>query len=87
MERRAFLGTLAGGLLASPLAAGAQRVRVYRVGVVLQGARTREPSTAALQSRRAPLTSTAWGAQGLSMGDYVRGTAARGLADRATDWS
>jgi putative tryptophan/tyrosine transport system substrate-binding protein len=37
MGRRAFLGTLAGGLLASPLAAEAQQARVYRVGVVLQG--------------------------------------------------
>jgi putative tryptophan/tyrosine transport system substrate-binding protein len=37
MDRRAFLGTLAGGLLASPLAAEAQQARVYFVGVVLQG--------------------------------------------------
>jgi putative tryptophan/tyrosine transport system substrate-binding protein len=37
ISRRAFLGTLAGGLLASPLAAEAQQPRVYRVGVVLQG--------------------------------------------------
>jgi putative tryptophan/tyrosine transport system substrate-binding protein len=37
MDRRAFLGTLAGGLLASPLAAEAQQARVYRVGVVLHG--------------------------------------------------
>ena len=37
MDRRAFLGTLAGGLLASPLVAEAQQARVYRVGVVLQG--------------------------------------------------
>jgi len=37
MNRRAFLGTLAGGLLASPFAAEAQQARVYRVGVVLQG--------------------------------------------------
>jgi len=37
MDRRAFLGTLAGGLLAPPLAAEAQQDRVYRVGVVLQG--------------------------------------------------
>lgn len=37
MDRRAFLGTLAGGFLASPLAAGAQQARVYRVGVVIQG--------------------------------------------------
>ena len=35
--RRAFLGSLAGGLLASPLAAEAQQARVYRVGVVLYG--------------------------------------------------
>jgi putative tryptophan/tyrosine transport system substrate-binding protein len=37
MDRRAFLGTVAGGLLASPLAAEAQQARVYRVGVVLHG--------------------------------------------------
>src|SRR5712692_3246156 len=37
MKRRAFLGALAGGLLAAPLAAEAQQPRVYRVGVVLQG--------------------------------------------------
>ena len=37
MDRRAFLGTLAGGLLAAPLAAEAQQARVYRVGVILQG--------------------------------------------------
>jgi hypothetical protein len=33
MKRRAFLGTLAGGLLAAPLAAGAQPPgKVYRIG-------------------------------------------------------
>ncbi len=37
MDRRAFLGTLAGSLLAAPLAAEAQPARVYRVGVILQG--------------------------------------------------
>jgi len=37
MDRRAFLGTLAAGLLASPLVAEAQQARVYRVGLVLQG--------------------------------------------------
>ena len=37
MDRRAFIGTLAGGLLAVPLAARAQQPRVYRVGVVMQG--------------------------------------------------
>jgi len=35
--RRAFLGTLAGGLLAAPLTAEAQQARVHRIGVVLQG--------------------------------------------------
>jgi len=34
--RRAFIGTLAGGLLAAPLAAGAQQGRkVYRIGVMI----------------------------------------------------
>jgi ABC-type uncharacterized transport system substrate-binding protein len=38
MDRRTFLGTLAGGLLAAPLAAGAQQAgRVYRVGVLSPG--------------------------------------------------
>jgi len=37
MKRRTFIGTLAGGLLASPFAAEAQQARVYRVGVILQG--------------------------------------------------
>ena len=35
MDRRTFLGTLAGGLLAAPLAAGAQQARkVYRIGFI-----------------------------------------------------
>ncbi len=37
ITRRGFIGSLAGGLLAGPLAAEAQPARVYRVGVVLQG--------------------------------------------------
>jgi len=37
MKRRTFIGTVAGGLLAAPLAAEAQQARVYRVGVILQG--------------------------------------------------
>src|SRR5215469_14908954 len=38
MDRRAFLGTLAGGLLAAPLAAGAQQERkIYRVGLLSMG--------------------------------------------------
>ena len=33
--RRAFIGTLTGGLLAAPLAAGAQQAgKVYRVGFI-----------------------------------------------------
>ena len=35
MERRTFLGTLAGGLLAAPLAAAAQQTgKVYRIGIL-----------------------------------------------------
>ena len=37
INRRAFIGVMAGGLLAAPLAAEAQQARVYRVGVILQG--------------------------------------------------
>ena len=43
MDRRAFIGTLAGGLLAAPLAAEGQRLaRGYRIGVLLAA-----PATAA----------------------------------------
>jgi len=35
MDRRAFIGTFAGGLLAAPRAAGAQQPeKVYRIGVL-----------------------------------------------------
>jgi hypothetical protein len=34
MERRTFLGALAGGLLAAPLAAGAQRVHGFPLGAI-----------------------------------------------------
>jgi putative ABC transport system substrate-binding protein len=34
IDRRTFLGTLAGGLLAAPLAAGAQQTKVSRIGVL-----------------------------------------------------
>ena len=38
IDRRAFLGTLAGGLLAAPLAVrGQQASRVYRIGYLLFG--------------------------------------------------
>ena len=37
MDRRAFIGTLAGGLLAAPLAAGAQQAeKTYRIGVLVE---------------------------------------------------
>ena len=35
MERRAFIGAVTGGLLAAPLAAGAQQAKkVYRIGIL-----------------------------------------------------
>jgi putative ABC transport system substrate-binding protein len=37
MDRRTFIGTLAGGLLAAPLAAGAQPAKIARLGVLLFG--------------------------------------------------
>jgi putative ABC transport system substrate-binding protein len=37
VDRRAFIGTLTGGLLAAPLAVGAQQTRLYRIGVILEG--------------------------------------------------
>ena len=37
MDRRTFIGTVAGGILASTPAVRAQQARVYRVGVVLYG--------------------------------------------------
>ena len=41
MDRRAFISTLAGGLLAAPLAAEAQPGgRVYRVGYLTGGSRS-----------------------------------------------
>ncbi len=50
MDRRAFLGTLAGGLLAAPLAAEAQQTaRVYRVGV-LSVAPSRNPIDAVFET-------------------------------------
>ena len=45
MNRRAFLGTLAGGLLAAPLTAEAQQAgKVYRIGVVGSGVNPRSVS-------------------------------------------
>ena len=52
ISRRAFLSTVAGGLLAAPLAAeGQQAGKVYRVGVVLEGG----PYSAAIDGLRAGL--------------------------------
>jgi putative ABC transport system substrate-binding protein len=48
MERRTFIGTLTGGLLAAPLAAEAQQARLYRIGVILQGG----PYSAAIDGLR-----------------------------------
>ena len=45
MDRRAFLGTLAGSLLVAPLAAGAQPAgKVYRIGVISSGINPRSAS-------------------------------------------
>ena len=40
MDRRAFIGSLAGGLLAAPLAAEAQRVHGFPLGAI-EDTRTR----------------------------------------------
>src|SRR5713101_569042 len=41
MDRRAFIGTLTGGLLAAPLAAAAQPTgKVYRIGYLAAGSAT-----------------------------------------------
>ena len=63
VTRRAFLGTLAGSLLAAPLAAEAQQVgKVYRIGYLA----TTPPT---------PLTLPLWEAfqEGLREGGYVEG--------------
>jgi len=45
MDRRTFVGSLAGGLLAAPLAAGAQQAgRVYQVGILSLGVAGPQPS-------------------------------------------
>jgi putative ABC transport system substrate-binding protein len=45
IDRRSFLGTLAGGLLATPLAVGAQSAaKVYRIGLLLPAGNWREPT-------------------------------------------
>jgi hypothetical protein len=53
MNRRAFLGTLAGGLLAAPLAAEAQQAgRMYRIGYLTPAANA-GPSRAFREALRA----------------------------------
>jgi putative ABC transport system substrate-binding protein len=62
ISRRAFLGSMAGGLLAAPLAAESQQAgKVYRIGVLLAGSR---PDTVLVQE--------AFG-QGLRELSYVEG--------------
>ena len=52
MDRRAFLGTVAGGLLTTPLTIGAQPAdRPYQLGVILEGG----PYVAALEGLRSGL--------------------------------
>ena len=48
MDRRAFLGTLAGGLFVAPLAAEAQQAgQVYRLGMLIPGVRVAPSSPVA----------------------------------------
>jgi putative ABC transport system substrate-binding protein len=82
MDRRVFLGTLTGGLLAAPLAAGAQQPSiVYRLGVLRAGEATRRGDKIDDAIR-----------QGLQQFGFVEGTnitieyrAAEGRYDRLPD--
>ena len=60
MDRRTFLGTLAGGLLAAPLAVEAQQAgKVYRVGILTNKAS--DPAEARLwQAFRSGLRERGW---------------------------
>jgi putative ABC transport system substrate-binding protein len=60
IDRRTFLGTLAGGLLAAPLAAEAQQAgKVYRVGILTNKAS--DPAEARLwQAFRSGLRERGW---------------------------
>ncbi len=49
MDRRAFIGTLAGGLLAAPLAAEGQPSKVARVGILIYGTPQADPNLADLR--------------------------------------
>ena len=53
MDRRTFIGTFSGGLLAAPLAAEAQSAgKVYRIGVLSPGAAPPGPLEALRQGLR-----------------------------------
>ena len=62
MDRRAFIGTVAGTLLAAPLAAGAQQAKVARIGVLYPGGSA--PLAPRMEAFR----------QGLRESGYVEGT-------------
>ena len=49
MDRRVFLGTLAGGLLATPIAIGAQPSKIAKVGILLYGTPQADPNLADLR--------------------------------------
>ena len=50
--RRAFIGTLAGGLLAAPLMTAAQpAAKVYRIGLLLPTGYRREPAWQGFEQR------------------------------------
>ena len=60
MERRTFLGVVAGGLLAAPLAAEAQQpLRKVRIGVLSSGDNPSEPSLR-LEAFRRELRERGW---------------------------
>jgi len=85
MERRTFLGTVAGSLLAAPLAAEAQQAgKVYRVGVLLEG----PPPTLEERSRspfRNALKELGWiDGQNIAFEDR-RSVPIERLTDRATE--
>jgi putative ABC transport system substrate-binding protein len=58
MDRRTFIGAVAAGMIAAPLAASAQTATtVRRIGVLMPGAR---PTPAKLQEQSAPLRARGW---------------------------
>src|SRR5438445_13620940 len=62
MDRRAFIGTLAGGLLAAPLAVEAQPPRkAYRIGMLLAAAPTDENEVRNVDALRGGLRAFGYG--------------------------